>query len=808
MPRTRVVAVKAGKTLGRSVSIPALAALTLLIAPDRYHASGTASASAKSPPSASASPPAASMVVPMLPMLPMLPVFELPLPHELTANGPSSADPRDLRDVFADGSVLGVAGLPLPTAAMTSTAGPMRWAALALDGRVETAFRGVEDPAGKPWELRVALRTPKHLSLLRAQFGDSVTSGVPTKLHWDAIAPDATTKTCPEPHDGRDELYRPIPLAEDQLWKAPQPTRRSWFVDVDACALRLVIEETNSGPPVVRELQAIEGASNVLAGAQAKSDGDHPGGEAYGVALGGQATDAIDGSYERAWVGTPGKGAWSLTFALPTTAANTPIAIDRVRVVLGLDATSVPRDGGDEGKAKSGRNTVGRDYAVIAMPVRHRLEGSEDGVHFSLLSTGTSLPIRRRLITFPARKLRAIRLVMEGATGPLGTVESAAFPVVREVQAFAADDARPLLFAPFILAVNANPAGETHDQRGGELANDVYWAKFLQIRYASYLPQLRRDDRASRLLGPTGALLDDVPRTDAAGAALEIIEADDRNLRRELLEGSSPPPIVILSGANSWDFARLSGPDAKDRARWRWDPLRPADKGGVGGLADAVHARVAPFIGYCGGAQILALLEARGHAVEIGKRTWFTGWDDVALIDAILRRTTGRPIRGFAPDWAVLRSWPGDGRPRAEVVFDPDDPLFHDVSGVGRRRSTHAFPEWHSDVVRPSAFLPGAPLSAFALVATSVFCAKEVVDAGPHDTSFPDPAGSGRCITVAEVFRSKGPGYPIVGSQFHAEQYDFPAAASGDPPESTADARLFVAAELEGIVDAYVAHAR
>jgi hypothetical protein len=56
---------------------------------------------------------------------------------------------------------------------------------------------------------------------------------------------------------------------------------------------------------------------------------------------------------------------------------------------------------------------------------------------------------------------------------------------------------------------------------------------------------------------------------------------------------------------------------------------------------------------------------------------------------------------------------------------------------------------------------------------------------------------------MPEVFRSRDAGWPIVGSQFHPEQRDFASAAAGDPPESTADARLFLAAVYEEMVDAY-----
>ncbi|MEO7095684.1 MAG: hypothetical protein ABI175_20670, partial [Polyangiales bacterium] len=348
--------------------------------------------------------------------------------------------------------------------------------------------------------------------------------------------------------------------------------------------------------------------------------------------------------------------------------------------------------------------------------------------------------------------------------------------------------------------------GEAHEHLGGELANDVYWAKFLQRRFSAVLPALRRDDRYARALGPTGGLLN-APRDGFSGVALEAIEGDDATLDLPLLEGSSPRPIVVLSGSNTWDFARLSGPDHQDESRWRWDPLRDAHSGGMGQLVRAVSRRSAPFLGFCGGAQILALLEARAVAQRSQPRAWFNEWDDAAIIDATLRRTTGRPIRGFAEAAAIFRSWPGDGRPREPVTFIPGDELFHDVAGVARRTVTHAFPKSHADVVRPSAFLVGVPLASFEVLATSEFCSPDVISAGPNDKAYTNPKGPGRCIQVPEVFRSAGGGFPIIGAQFHAEQYDFSVAADSDPPESVADARLFLAAEYESIVDAYLSSA-
>jgi hypothetical protein len=165
----------------------------------------------------------------------------------------------------------------------------------------------------------------------------------------------------------------------------------------------------------------------------------------------------------------------------------------------------------------------------------------------------------------------------------------------------------------------------------------------------------------------------------------------------------------------------------------------------------------------------------------------------------------GRPIRGFAPPIDVERAWPTDAHPRrAKIQFVPNDPLFADLAGPARRSTTQAFPELHSDALRPDAFLPGGPLARFEVLATSAFCGPDVVPASPRDGVFANPDGAGLCDTVPEAFRSRDRAWPVIGAQFHAEQKDFPAPGPGDPPESVADPRLFLASAYEQMVDAYV----
>jgi hypothetical protein len=463
-----------------------------------------------------------------------------------------------------------------------------------------------------------------------------------------------------------------------------------------------------------------------------------------------------------------------------------------VRLVLGFDATSTPRPG------------AGRSYAVAWAPIHYSLEASEDGRRFVSIASeplrgdGSVLPLRRRLVTVSEpRAVRALRLVMTGATGPSGLPEPWAVPVVREIAAYRADDPRPILATPWILSVNANPSAESRTTPGGEVTNDAYHAKFLQGRFAGLLPALRRDDRYARSLGVFGEALD-APPSDQAGEALESIEGDDPQLDAQFLAQSSPPPITVLSGSNDWDYASATRPDAAHPKRWHWDPLRDARFSGMGQLAPAVRRRVAPFLGFCGGAQILGLLEAKrsdGASPDEDRRT----------IDQVLRRTSGHPIRGFAQPIDVERAWPSDPHPpRAKIQFVPNDPLFADLAGPLHRSTTQALPESHADAIRPDAFLPGGPLERFEVLATSAFCAPDVVAASPRDGVFSNPSGPGWCDTVPEAFRSRDRAWPIIGAQFHAEQRDFTVAAPGDPPESVADARLFFAAAYEQMIDAYV----
>ncbi len=697
-------------------------------------------------------------------------------PIALSSTTPASAGA--LVVAHERGNVLAALRAPAILLAVGSNDGSGDDARLAVDGREDTAWAG--RPGDAPWAWSATFAQPVHLGLLRARFGSSPTSGVPTSFRWE-VRPPASDGRCDS--GTRDDLWRPLDGAR-QVFSGngageplAQPTRRSWFVDAEACGLRLVIDRTNVGPPVVREVQAIESARDVLLDAAASDDGAYPG---------FRASDAVDGTYEGRWAGAPGRSRWTLRVDLPR-----PQPINRVRLVLGFDATSVPRP------------EHGRNYAIAWGPQHYVLEGSEDGKHFFAIAgdplrpDGSVVPLRRRLVTLSAaRKVKSLRLVIAGATGGLGIPGPGAVPVVREIAAYRSDDPRPILASPWLLSVNANPSAESHLSPGGEVTNDAYWAKFLQRGFAKIFPLLRRDDRFDRALGPHGEPLD-APPSQSAGSMLESIEGDDPQLDSQLLAQSSPPPVAVLSGSDDWDYAGQTEADPQHPKRWHWDPLRDARAGGIGQLASAVRQRVAPFLGFCGGAQILGLLEA--------KRADSPFDDDRRTIDLVLRRTSGRPIRGFAPSVDVERAWPDDrSSRRAKIEYIPSDRLFADLAGPLMRSTTQALPESHSDAIRVDAFLPGGPLQRFELLATSPFCAPDVVAASPRDGIFPNPSGPGWCDTVTQAFRSKDPAWPIIGAQFHAEQRDFTAPGPGDPPESIADPELFMAAAFEQMVDAYV----
>jgi len=636
-------------------------------------------------------------------------------------------------------------GSALAIAVLAAALAPARVPKLAHPTAAPVAMDDGRPYGPEPYRLVIELGREAHVSAIRARFRSPM-AGVPTRYAWEV-------RRCDE------ASFEPIAGASEDRDAESQalPTRRTWFVDAVGCALRLTVASTNSGVPAIDSIEPVEGARDVLRGAVAIDDSE-------------AATPALtDGAYETAWAGAAGRGRWTVTLPLQRAAQ-----IDRVRLVLGANATSIPR------------KTLGRDYAVARAPLRWTLLASEDGSSFSTIARSSATPVRRPLVRVTSgRAVVALRLVLEGATDELGVPSATASPIVRELAAYAADDPRPIVSEPWVLSVNANPAASAHAGQGGELANDVYYAKFLQLRFGNLSAAAARDDRFTRMLGPRGELLK-VDASASDGRGLEAIEGDDPVLDEAWLTASWPPPIVVLSGSNDWDYARRTSTTASGRTRW--NPLLGAREGGMGALASAVRGRAVPLIGICGGAQILALLEAR----EDG---------DGDEIDRVLRRNTGRPIRGFAPRSALIRAWPGEGAAGVPVSFDPHDPLFADLGARGRT-TTHALPQSHLDLIRPDAFADGGPLARFRILASSLFCSPVVVA-----SLSPNPNGKGRCARVTEAFRARDGAWPLIGVQFHPEQRDFAVAPNGDPPEAVADARLFMAAAYEETVDAYLRNA-
>ena len=183
--------------------------------------------------------------------------------------------------------------------------------------------------------------------------------------------------------------------------------------------------------------------------------------------------------------------------------------------------------------------------------------------------------------------------------------------------------------------MNANPSGQLRLAPGGEPMDDARHAKLLQGRWLPLLQSLNDDDLYARLNDGWQEGLD-APSSNRAGEALESIEGDDPQLDASLLAKSAPPPITVLSGSNDWDYASETGPDTLFPRRWHWDPLHNATLGGMGQLAQAVRGRVAAFLGFCGGAQLLGLLEAKPPASDVPV-------DDEDVIDEVLHRATGEP---------------------------------------------------------------------------------------------------------------------------------------------------------------------
>ena len=684
-------------------------------------------------------------------------IFPIALSNERGASAGALVMPR-VRSAVID--VLHTADLVAVQGADSAGEG----ARLVVDGRDDTAWTG--RPGEAPWRLSASFARPLHIGLLRAHFGQSSTIGVPTEYHWEVSHPLSPGAGCDVSSTDGEHGWTPIDGASQASWQAgpwgAQTTRRSWFVDVDACALRLVIDRTNAGPPVVSELHAIESARDLLRDAEAQDDGAWPGFSAGG---------AIDGSYEARWAGAAGRSQWTLRVDLPE-----PRAIDRVRLVLGFDATSVPRSGS------------GRSYAIAWAPVRYSLEASEDGTRFvpiaaePLRSDGSILPLRRRLVTLPKpRTVCALRLVMTGATGASGVPEAGAVPVVREIAAYGADDPQPVLAPPWILSINANPSAESHAAPGGEWANDVYHAKFLQGRFAKLLPSVRHDDLYARLLGPHGELLA-APPTDDAGVALESIEGDDPVLDTQLLAQSSPERLERLGlfaadGAGPRRALALALGSASRRAIGRHGPARPGRARARGPVHGLLRRSSNPGVARSG--RLTSSVVRRGQAAHRSGASAHERPPHPRFCAARGRRASvaGRSASPAGED-PICAPRPSLRRHRgpAEAIHDAVAPRV----ARGRRAPRCVL------AGRSAAAPPGPGL-------------QRVLRAGGRRRRsarrpLSKPLGS-------RLVRRRSRGVPVEGSRLAGHRR--PVSRRTNPPESVADPRLFLAGAYEQIVDAY-----
>jgi hypothetical protein len=666
---------------------------------------------------------------------------------------------RDAHDVALDADV---SGAPIASSSAAGSS-PLE----ALDADPTTAWRGA--PGQSMWTWTLPFRRVVHLGLVRAHFGDAPTRGVPAEYRWEIQ----------RPVEGRCEAWRPWEMARDARRedrdgnvfahgsKEIHAQHQALFADEDACGLRLVVTAVDDGAPVVREVRVVEGARSVSREAIATASEGAP------ALPHTSPAGLVDGTYEEAWSGTPGAASWTVDLRLPR--ART---LDRLKLVLGEDAVTVKRASGP-GRLFSG-GYLPLEYTVLA-------SYDDDEAHLSPIAEAeppregvVALPVRRRLVHFAPRVVRRVRISIRRATARWGEIDrSGEAPVIREVGLYEADDPRPVVEPPAFLSVNANPAGLIALAKGGEAYTDGTFARDAYHRLRRIVVGFDTDTRwpadASR------------PRDRGTGRFLEAIEGDDP-LLASVVAATSPPPVVMLSGAKDWEFSDVTAPWPGSKTLWGWDVTSDADSPGrgMGRLGPLVRARAVPFLGFCGGAQILALLAAN------------------APLDDVLMRNANNRIRGLLTvKKPYERAWWSDPAElddeRPTISFDPFDPLF-DVAEPGpRRTSTRELPSLHGDVIRPSAF--ARLLVDQRVVATSTFC-RPWVEEGLEPTT---PSPEARCITVPQAFRTTDPTkQPILGFQFHPEQRDLTRLAPGSPPEARADALAVFSNAIALVLDAYV----
>lgn len=665
---------------------------------------------------------------------------------------------RDAHDVALDAAI---SGTPIASSSSLDSS-PLA----ALDDDGVTAWRGA--PGEQAWTWTLPFRRVVHVGLVRAHFGDAPTRGVPAEYQWEIQRPiggrcepwavwQMVRNGRRDDRDGNVFAHGP---------KEIHAQRQALFADEDACALRLVVTAVDDGPPVLRDVCITEGAASV--------SGDAVVSVPPGAALPWtSAAGLVDGTYEEAWSGAPGAGSWTIDLRLPR--ART---LDRLRLVLGEDAVTLKRTDGP-----------GRLFTGGYLPLEYSVQAAydDDERHLAPIveaepprDGGVALPVRRRLVHFAPRVVRFVRITIRRATARWGEDDrEAAAPVIREVALYEADDLRPVIEPPSFLSVNANPAGLIALAKGGEAYTDGTFARDAYHRLRRILVGFDTDTR-----WPPDALR---PRDRGTGRFVEAIEGDDPRLA-SVIAATSPPPVVMLSGAKDWEFADFTAPWPGSKTLWGWDVTSDAASPGrgMGRLGPLVRARAAPFLGFCGGAQILALLDAG------------------APLDDVLMRNANTTIRGLLTvKKPYERAWWSDppelDDERPSIDFDAFDPIF-DVGEPGSRRtSTRELPSLHGDLIRVSAF--ARLLRGHRVVATSTFC-RPWVENGLEPTTRREDA---RCLVVPQAYRTLDTtANPVLGFQFHPEQRDLTRLAPGSPPEARADALAVFSNAIAIVLDAYV----
>jgi len=647
----------------------------------------------------------------------------------------------------------------------------------AIDDDPSTAWRGARGQ--EVWTL--PFKRLVHVGLIRAWYGDSAVKGVPSHYRWEYLHPDPAghcelaTRFVQMP-DGAVDDRHPNEFVHGP--KNVHAQKQVLFADTDACALRLVVEATEGGTgPIVREIGVYQSAPSVTRseGVEVIAQGAHP-----AIAL-SSPKNVVDGRYETLWSGDPDTSPWSLEIRLPA-----PIAIDRIALTLGYDGVTTPR-----------KEATGRNYAGGYLPIRYSVETTpqlsperwervEEAAPEQLFDE--PLPARRRLVKLrQARIVRALRLTIPEATGLWGEREHAA-PVVRDIGLYRDGDPRPVIQPPLFLSVNANPSGLTHSSKGGESYSDGGFARDVYHRLRRIVLGFDTDTRwpadASR------------KRDDGTGRFLECIEGDDPLLGDPFVEAMSPPPVLILSGGMNWDHGNQTGRSMQRPNAWVWNAVadaRSADRG-MGALGPVVRDRKAPLIGLCGGAQILAMLEAMGVQPD-------------RVHDTLLVRNSNDAVRGILKNEArTERAWwfdpPKTDALRPLIEFDPSDRLFETLAGPdGARHASREFPSSHYDMLRWSQFdtlLPGLVVSSW-----SDYCHPWVLPSGPEVTW--EGKNGDRCVRIAQAFHSRDESrYPVIGFQFHPEQRDLTRLAPGSGPEDRGDALNVFANAVDMVVESYL----